>query len=283
MDLTNLANQLLFTTVRIECGLPTGEVSTGTGFVFDYDVGNTHYLFVVTNKHVIAGATTGGLTFTLRDGDRPKFGSGYRVEIAEFDKLWVGHPDAKVDIAVAALVPLAEHAEKAGFPLFFRSLNRALIPSPEVLKSLSVFEPIVFVGYPNGLWDQKNVLPIVRSGITATSPAIDFQGEQQFLVDASVFPGSSGSPVFLYNNGMYSDGKGNTTIGTRILFLGVIASVFFQNDVNPIQFVAQSPGKPATVSRQMIDLGVVFNARTVEAAIEHFAKTRGVSLHDQQK
>lgn len=60
------------------------------------------------------------------------------------------------------------------------------------------------IGYPNGLWDSQNNLPIIRRGITATSVKKDYNGKKEFLIDAAVFPGSSGSPVFIFNEGSYS-------------------------------------------------------------------------------
>jgi hypothetical protein len=80
------------------------------------------------------------------------------------------------------------------------------------------------VGYPIGLWDEINNLPIFRRGITATHPSVDFKGKKEFLIDVAAFPGSSGSPVLLLNaSGIYYDKKQNTNIiGHRVVFLGVL-------------------------------------------------------------
>jgi len=43
------------------------------------------------------------------------------------------------------------------------------------------------IGYPSGLWDTKNNLPIVRKGITATTPYFDYNGKREFLVDIAAF------------------------------------------------------------------------------------------------
>src|ERR1700736_1715142 len=82
------------------------------------------------------------------------------------------------------------------------------------------------VGYPNGLWDEANNYPLIRRGITASHPAVDFQikGVATTVIDAACFPGSSGSPVILHNTGTYSDKKGNTVIGSRTMLLGVLFS-----------------------------------------------------------
>lgn len=280
LDQQVLLNQLLYTTTRIECHRPDGQTSTGTGFIFNYNVGATAYPFVVTNKHVVEGATKGSFTFTLAEDGLPKVGAGYLMKFTEFDQLWFGHEDPDIDVAVAPLATFITKSAESGHRIYYRSVSRDLIPSEAVAATLSVLEPIVFIGYPNGLWDDKHFLPIVRSGVTATPPSIDFRGDRKFLVDASVFPGSSGSPVFLYNNGLYAEGTSGQALGSRILFLGVISSVFFAESLSEIVMVSDLPKTPVSISKQMINLGVVFNARTIEQAVEQFAAARGASLVD---
>jgi hypothetical protein len=83
------------------------------------------------------------------------------------------------------------------------------------------------VGYPNGLWDAKNNFPLLRRGITASHPAIDYDvnGVATTVVDMACFPGSSGSPIFIYDNGSFIDKKGNVHLGSsRAIMLGVLYS-----------------------------------------------------------
>ena len=90
---------------------------------------------------------------------------------------------------------------------------------------------------------------------------------------------SSGSPVFLYNPGMWYSKTGTTTLGTRLKFVGVVAAVFFRNDINEIVTVPipTQNERAVAVSREMIDLGVVFKARTVVETIELLARNRGAN------
>jgi hypothetical protein len=79
------------------------------------------------------------------------------------------------------------------------------------------------IGYPNGLWDAINNMPIIRKGTTATDPKLDYNGKKELLIDAACFPGSSGSPVLICNKGGYTDKKGNLNWGTtRLIFLGIL-------------------------------------------------------------
>jgi hypothetical protein len=42
------------------------------------------------------------------------------------------------------------------------------------------------------------------------------------MIDAACFPGSSGSPVFLYSNGSYVTKSGSSVLGRRFFFLGIL-------------------------------------------------------------
>lgn len=58
--------------------------------------------------------------------------------------------------------------------------------------------------------------------MTATPPYIDFDGRPEFIIDCACFPGSSGSPVLLYNAGTHVQKDGNLAIGPRIKLLGIL-------------------------------------------------------------
>jgi hypothetical protein len=280
MLVDTIAEQLLFTTVRIETRSAAG-TGTGTGFLFNYEHGGSQYPFVVTNKHVIRGVTGGIVQFHKGKDGKPMLGTAHRIEIDDFEDAWTGHTDPDIDVAVMPLAPLLESMQASGVTPFYRNISRDLTASSQLIGELDALEEVVFIGYPNGIWDSKHFLPVVRKGTTATPIGVDFQGKEQFLVDASVFPGSSGSPVFLFNKGMFTDRQGNATIGTRLAFLGVIAAVFFREDLNQIALVPETAAtKPVALAREMIDLGIVFKAHTVVESIETLLRKRGVSLDD---
>ena len=54
---------------------------------------------------------------------------------------------------------------------------------------------VLIAGYPKGFYDHINLFPIVKSGIIASRWGAGFQGQPYFLIDAKLFPGSSGSVV----------------------------------------------------------------------------------------
>ncbi len=224
MTLT-LAEKLMHTTVRLECQLENNRVSTGTGFFFSFKIDEkAHVPVIITNKHVVERSKVG--TFVLTKSDEqgePLLGTTERIVLDNFESLWVKHPDAKVDLAVFPIAPLYHEAEAKGIKFFAPPIGEHLLALPEKLADLAGLESITMIGYPNGIWDEKNNMPIVRKGITATNPKYNYNGLPIFVIDCACFPGSSGSPVLIFDQGGYLDAKGNLNLGGgRIMLLGVL-------------------------------------------------------------
>ncbi|MCK4155512.1 trypsin-like peptidase domain-containing protein [Ralstonia pseudosolanacearum] len=274
MQINTIAEQLFFTTVRIDTTTTQGGQGSGTGFFCDHKVGGNDYLFVVTNKHVVMDMSEGRFSFLKQKDGLPTLGDGFNLEIAPQDwpSMWFGHPDPNIDIAICPLVPLLDFVKSQyGIDLFFRSVDTSMIPNAQQLQELDAVEPVTFVGYPNSVWDSKNRLPVVRRGTTATPIEVDFDGTPRFLIDASVFGGSSGSPVFIFDQGTYATKGGGFVIGSRFHFVGVVAAVFLRKQWNEIVAIPIPTGAKSMVQHEeMIDLGIVFKAHTVVETIEAF-------------
>jgi len=219
----SLTEQLAYSTVRIEVELPKG-TGTGTGFFFSLlEEGEKNVPLIVTNKHVVRNAKRGAfiITGTNTDGS-PSAASSIPVLLDNFEARWIPHPDANIDLTVMPIAPLLNEAAAKGLKPFYRTINKSFIPSEDQLKQLTAVEDILMVGYPTGIWDRTNNYPIFRKGITATHPANKYEGRDEFMIDAACYPGSSGSPVFLYNVGNYVARDGGTVIGSRFFFLGIL-------------------------------------------------------------
>ncbi len=268
------AEQLLYATVRIETeGYNPNDKGAGTAFIFGLEGEKGAFLCLVTNKHVVKGAKVGRFFFTQRKNDKPDVGKRFDIVIDNFEQSWYGHPDPEIDVAAMPLVPLLEAIKRQGNDVFFRYLSQTLIPTEAQLAELDALEEILFIGYPSGIYDTANLLPVFRRGITATPIQIDYEGKPIFLVDASVFPGSSGSPVLIYNLGGYTSRKG-FTVGTRVFFLGIITQVVYREEQGQLEF-ANIPTAlvPIVRTREMIDLGVVYKARTVVETVQRLLST----------
>lgn len=260
MDLEDVSTQLLYTTMPIWVENHDGSQASGTGFVYSVAVDgkeNESIPLLITNYHVVQNAERGLIEIARGEGKKPLQGERVRAEIeGDFLRSHVDRPNDLVALPIGGLV---NQLHNAGNETFFKSVSPNLIPDAEIVDKLAAIEEITFIGYPSGLYDQHNVSPIARRGITATPVWNDFQGDPAFLVDAGVFPGSSGSPVFLFNQGAYSTSKG-LTIGNRLIFLGVMTETMIRQNENTPQI--------------FLGLGKVVKSRT----LQDFAKKVSAKL-----
>ncbi|WP_127471553.1 S1 family peptidase [Thiomicrorhabdus aquaedulcis] len=263
MQLNSLSKKLLFNTVRIDTLLENGSEGAGTGFFFNCFLSDNPYPFLVTNRHVVELAKVGTLSFTAAHEGAPVIGKRLDVSIADFANQWFYHPDPEIDLAIMPLALLGKSVQALNENIYFHAIDIDLIPSIEQLDAFDALESVLFVGYPNGVWDNVNLMPIMRRGTTATSLLLDFEGKREFLIDASVYPGSSGSPVFLYNPESHLSPESR-----KFYFLGVVSAVFFREDDK-----AAVGGSCAVQGscNEMIDLGLVIKADVVRETIRYFA------------
>jgi hypothetical protein len=217
------AEQLAHSTVRIECDL-SGGLGTGTGFFYSLNrQTDQHVPVIITNKHVVDGAVKGRFILTLQTSSgEPDIGANYGFELNNFQSFWRPHPDPSVDLCAMPIAPLINMAEQQGKKFFYVTFDKSLIPTTAEIDEMMGMESVTMVGYPNGLWDSVNNLPIFRRGVLASDYRRDWNGKKEFLIDAACFPGSSGSPVMLFDIGSYQTKKGNFIGSSRIKLLGIL-------------------------------------------------------------
>ena len=220
---------VILSTTRIVCyrdtliaGKTIRFTDTGTGFYFYFAHGSDTIPVIVTNAHVIKSCKKGNLRFKLYDSNTGKrFGKIVDQPIDNFESKWIKHPTE--DLAILPLNPLLDEIYKKynkTVSLFF--FNETYIPSDLELNNLSAIEEVLMVGYPKGLSDDINDLPIVRKGFTATPVYLNFRNQLRFLLDIPIYPGSSGSPVILFNLGSYPEKDGVLNINSRLKLLGIV-------------------------------------------------------------
>jgi hypothetical protein len=59
-----------------------------------------------------------------------------------------------------------------------------------------------------------------------TPAYLDFEGRHEFLIDAPIVHGSSGSPVFLFSKGASIDERSNTLRGSPNKFVGIVFGAY---------------------------------------------------------
>lgn len=225
MNNLSVLEQICFSTTRIETEDEDGSKYSGTGFFYDLHVDDKILPLLITNKHVVRNMNKGLFKITTADSEgNPVYDKHFTFVCKEnFEKQWIPHPDSKVDLCILPINPMLEKAIEDGYKLFYRALDNILIPNEEQINGLDAIEDVIMIGYPNGLWDSVNNMPIIRRGITATSVNLDYEGRKEFLIDAACFPGSSGSPIMICDIGGYRDKRGNLNWGaSRVFLLGIL-------------------------------------------------------------
>ena len=260
--------QLAFSTVRIETDLNNEDIGTGTGFFYSVkqqDDGS-HIPVIVTNKHVIKDTTNGRFKLTLRNAERlPDIGSHMSIELDDFERRWIHHPIADIDLCVMPIAPLLHQAEEQGKIFYFIELGKSLLPTSEDYDSMFGMDDITMIGYPNGIWDEANNFPVFRKGITATNPKYDWNNKKEFLIDCACFPGSSGSPVLLVNMGGYFTRNGMQLGSNRIKLLGILYAGPQHTATGEIEIVdVPVAQRPILISRIPNNLGIVVKSELLK-------------------
>lgn len=210
----SISEQMMFNTIRLE----TLDGSSGTGSYFNFEIDDKLVPVIITNKHVIKNNPNEPVTFYIHILDQNNE-PNENIRIT-YQTHWFFHTTK--DICFCFANPLFEKLrQEKQKEVFLIANDENLIPNQVKLEELRALEELVMVGYPIGLWDRNNNFPIFRKGYTASHPAFDFNEKGIGLVDMACFPGSSGSPIYILNEGAYGTKKG-TIVGSRIILLGYL-------------------------------------------------------------
>lgn len=271
------AEQLFFTTVYLAGRDASGSTWTGTGFIINYEVDAGQTLpILVTNKHVVDGAAELDVRLVRAGGNGQPLPQATQTTITGFGaNSWLGHPVPEVDVAVLFLGPVIQQMQQEGRAPFFRAFSPDLMLTEQQAQELDALEEVTFVGYPNGLFDTENFLPIARRGQTATPIQNNYRGSPAFLIDASVFGGSSGSPVLIFDRGMYSTRSGGTVVGSRFHLVGVVAAVHIRQASGAVH---ELPARRIAVFEEPIDLGIVFKASAIQDCVNLLFSQAGIAF-----
>jgi hypothetical protein len=238
-----------------------------------------HRAYVVTARHVLGDnpsviGTT--LSYTLSfNGTRDLNYVRQRLtfEVINEPRNWAVHPDPRIDVAVVDVTTLLESL-----------LNQCQVrfcPLTEIGNAVSLTlsecdagDEVYVLGYPLTLRQGRTNLPVVRSGIAATSPRrrlLDADGNdlRGFLVDGAILPGSSGSPVVAHSQRYY---PGDLALNpARPLALGVVAQEWGRGDS---ERYFRSVGPAASeASSGYANLGFAHDASTIIETIVQLGRS----------
>lgn len=92
-----------------------------------------------------------------------------------------------------------------------------------------------------------------------------------FLVDASVFPGSSGSPVLVAGSGAYMKRGSGVQFGERILLMGILAAVYRRNVP-----VLRIPTRMQAVVEDTVNVGIIYKSRVIDEMADEMLSKHGL-------
>jgi S1-C subfamily serine protease len=223
------AQQLQHVAVLLRTKNAQNREYSGTGFFYNFfRNGDQSVTCIVTNRHVLAGMTKIEMRLTRRTpSNEPDFGNIIDVTLdLQWEQRIILHPDPDVDLAAIVVSDVLTRYQNESKPIYAVGADESMVASSDDLKKFQPLEDVLVVGYPDGLSDTANNIPIFRRGVTATPVYMKFNGKKQFMIDAAIYHGSSGSPVFLYNVGAWLNENNQPQLGTRVALLGIVWGVF---------------------------------------------------------
>ena len=237
------------------CGHPTGDVKE--------DGERQYRIFLVTNRHVFQGAMDRKANLQVRF-NRPAGAAPnvYRMPLKEQDgsTKWIVHPDPSVDIAVFLLNPQQlkdDGIEVDAVPGDTQAFSREQAIKNEISEGDGVF----ILGFPLGLAGDERNYVIVRQGIIARVQDWLRGNAPNFLIDASIFPGNSGGPVFLKPESLSIQG---TKSNRRCVLLGMVSKYLPYRETA----VSTQTGLTRMIFEENSGLGVVEPFDAIQDAME---------------
>ena len=205
----DLQMALIHATVQLEQPLGNGLRTVGAGFLIDAPrPDGTPRTVLVTASHVfekMPGIEAKiGYRFANPDGSWTFAPTPLLIRDPDGHELWTRLPSH--DIAVISLVAPPSFA-MAAVPKTWLAQNDSFDKL-----SIGPGDEMMALGFPRGLSANAAGFPILRAGRVASYPVSPAGIYPTFLLDFSVFPGNSGGPVFVSQDGYQRNGEAEQII-----------------------------------------------------------------------
>jgi hypothetical protein len=277
----NLDDTFHFMTTLVVTSTPVGQKQS-TGFYYHHLApGNSsktgpqwcavQNTWLVTNRHVILPKIDGKevmpttFAFHLRriDGNKLRW-DPITLTKEELLKRARFHKHSEVDVAVVDVHDLLLNKVKGdGKYLQWYSVSPDNFAGQNNI-NVQASDDVIAIGYPRGFYDEVNLYPIVKSGIIASRWGTNFNGKPYFLIDAKLFPGSSGSIVLSKpTDFVVKDGQVCSAKEKQFAFLGI-----FSGEPIKLERPVELEGMIIT-EKAGFNVGVVWYANLVEEIISN--------------
>jgi hypothetical protein len=172
-----------------------------------------------------------------------------------------------VDLAIVPLRPLERAARDLGVQLYYHAIDSQRIPDAATVREFDALEDVLFVGYPSGVWDQVNLMPILRRGTTATPLELDFEGAQAIPDRRRRVSRIERQP------GIRGAGRSAPSTGRRgahhLVRWGHSGGVFPRRG-QPAPGPVPAQTQAQSIGAEMIDLGLVIKSESVRELIDAY-------------
>jgi len=233
-------------------------------YITDNEDGTKSYkVYLVTNRHVFENLPRIYLRFNPRINEPAR---EYTLNLLNENgaQLWFPHPNAKIDVAIIPINfgLLQEHAMQVAY---FQSDQH--VASVDKLNELGITEGdfAYVLGFPMGLIGGERNAVIVRSGTIARIRDALVRANQEYLIDAFVFPGNSGGPVISKPEALAI--QGTKSQGAAYL-IGIVKSYVPYQDVA----VSLRSKRPRVIFEENSGLAAVHPIDFVQEAIKGHLK-----------
>ena len=260
-----IPSTFLDTVVAIGHRLADGNISfSATGFLCGYPTGSVnddgrplYYVFLVTNHHVVAEKENITIRMNTLLGDDTQI---YDLGLRGDTTLSGGIVNSSLmdDVAIVAL-DLAQ--------LTHDGINLEFIPDEfgitrEECNEIGVSEGdgVFVLGFPLGVIGDDRNYTIVRQGTIARIQDFLCDKSRTLLIDASVFPGNSGGPVFTKPEVVSVAGT-NANTGCRLI--GMVTSYLPYRDIA----ISSQTGNPRITFEENSGLCNIVSYSVIKEAI----------------
>ena len=228
-------------------------------------------MWLVTNRHVLVPRNgekeiePASVTFHLRrfaETDSLEW-DPVRLSSNDLERLARFHPKKSVDVATIDIsVLLTERVMSSDQYGPYYGVSSDQFSGKNNI-NVEASSDVLVVGYPRGFYDEVNLFPIVKSGIVASRWGANFQGQPYFLIDAKLFPGSSGSVVLSKPiDVVVKDGQMMYSKEKQFAFLGIYSGEPLMHEV-PMEL-----DDLTIIRKYSFNLGVVWYAELVDETID---------------
>ena len=219
-----VVESIVLTVAQIKTYVVSSVAMVGSGFFYN-NCGITYY---ITNRHMVVPDDSDHpdcISLTVHtDANNLRLTKEVFVDLYDAGgrPVWKEHPALTNTVDVVAI------------PLTRDDLHNCVI-TPLSQKNhvpddlvLNLGQDLMVLGFPKGLSDQRNNLPIARNASLASAYPVHFEDNPFVLVDARLHEGTSGSPVLTkpMNLARRMDGTMTLSAGSDVYLVGIHSASF---------------------------------------------------------